>query len=341
MKLFKKLLVIGISTSLLLTGCGSGGNKETKDGSETSSGSDKKYVIGINQLMDHQALDDAREGFKEGLKELGVEEGVDFEFKEQNAQGDHGVATQIAEKFISDKVDLIYSIATPATQASATAVETAETETPIVFSAVTDAIESGLIDDNEKPGGNITGVLDAADVKAQLELFKELDPDIKTIGIIYNTSEENSAIQVKQVEKIAPEVDLKVETKGINSINDMAQSLQTLLSDVDALYVISDNMVASSVELVNDALLEKKMISICAEESQVSGGILLSNGSKYFDMGKEAAAKAKEILLDKKSAGEVPVELGKAKTMKVNETTLEALGLDKNLPIFENAEFVK
>ncbi|WP_242491878.1 ABC transporter substrate-binding protein [Miniphocaeibacter massiliensis] len=339
MKMLKKLLAIGLTTTILLTGCSSGGNKDTEGGSKNKK--DGKYVVGINQLMEHQALDDAREGFKDGLKELGVEAKVDIEFKEQNAQGDHGVASQIAEKFIGDKVDLIYTIATPATQATATAIDKAGTDTPIVFSAVTDAVESGLIKENENPGGNITGVLDAADVKAQLELYKELDSKIKTIGIIYNTSEENSAIQVKQVEEIAPEVGLKVKTTGINSINDMAQSLQTLLDDVDALYVISDNMVASSVELVNDALIEKKMISICAEESQVSGGILLSNGSKYYDMGKEAAQKAKEILIDGKNPGEIPVELGKTKSMKVNETTLKELGLKKDLPIFKDAEFVK
>lgn len=337
MKLLKKLLAIGVVSSLLLTGCSKG--KDDGESSSTTGSSESKkaeYTIGINQFMEHQALDDAREGFKDGLKELGV----DVEFKEKNSQGDIGVSSQIADKFIGDKVDMIFTIATPATQSTATAIEKASADIPIVFSAVTDAVEAGLVDSHEKPGVNITGVLDAADVKAQLELFKELDPEIKTIGIIFNTSEQNSTTQVKQVEKIAPEVGLEVKTTGINSINDMAQSLQSLLSDVDALYVVSDNMVAESVELVNDALIEKKMISICAEESQVSGGILLSNGSRFYDMGKQAAEKAKAILVDGEDAAEIPVELGKTKTMKVNETTLKELDLDKDLEIFKDAEFV-
>lgn len=338
MKILKKLLAIGVVTSLLLTGCSKDNGKETdKAATDKTSDTKAEFTIGINQLLDHQALDSAREGFKDGLKELGV----DVKFEEKNAQGDMGVASQIAEKFISDKVDMIFSIGTQATQSSAQAVTKASADIPIVFSAVTDAVDAGLMKDHEKPGVKVTGVLDAADVKAQLELFKELDPEIKTIGIIYNTSEQNSTTQVEQVEKIAPEVGLEVKTTGINSINDMAQSLQTLLSDIDALYVVSDNMVANSVELVNEALIEKKMISICAEESQVDGGILLSNGSKFYDMGKQAAEKAKAILVDGTDPGTIPVELGKTKTMKVNETTLEKLGLDKNLPIFENAEFVK
>lgn len=337
MKLLKKMVALGVVSTLLLTGCSKVNGKET--GSSTSGTTENgkaKYTIGINQFMEHQALDDAKKGFEDGLKDLNV----DVEFIEKNSQGDIGVSSQIADKFIGDKVDLIYTIATPSTQATATSIEKASVDTPIVFSAVTDAVEAGLVESHEKPGVNITGVLDAADVKSQLELFKKLDPKIETIGIIFNTSEENSSIQVEQVKKIAPEVGLKVKTTGINSINDMAQSLQSLLSDVDALYVVSDNMVAESVELVNDALLEKDMISICAEESQVSGGILLSDGSKYYDMGKQAAEKAKAILVDGEKAEDIPVELGKTKTMKVNEDTLKALKLDKNSEVFKDAEFI-
>ncbi len=335
MKLSKKLLALGVITAITLTGCTGGKDKTQSTGKAETTG--KEYKIGINQLMDHQALDDARKGFIDGLEELGVKAKIDT----QNAQGDTGVGQQIAEKFLSDKVDLIFSIATPTTQSSVNAVTNASMDTPVVFSAVTDAVESGLIEDNDAPGGIVTGVSDAADVKAQLELYKELDPEIKTIGIIYNTSEDNSRIQVETVEKIAPEVGLEVKTKGINSINDMSQSLQTLLTDIDALYVVSDNLVASSVELVSDALKEKNMISICAEESQVDGGILLSNGSKYYDMGKQAAEIAKAILVDGKDPGSIPVELGKTKTMKVNEETLEALGLSKDLPVLKDAEFTK
>ena len=337
MKSLKKLMAVGIISVLLLTGCNSGGNK----GTDAPIGNDEKgeevvYKIGINQLMEHQALDDARKGLIDGLEELGVK----AEFDIQNAQGDVTVAQQIADKFISDKVDLIYSIATPNTQASATALGNASSSIPLVFSAVTDAVASGLVESNEKPGGLITGVSDAADVKSQLELFNKLDPSIKTIGIIYNTSEENSAIQVKQVEEIAPEVGLEVKTQGINSINDMSQTLQTLLSKVDALYVVSDNMVASSIELVKDALIERKMVSVSGEESQVAGGILITLGSSYYEMGKQVANIAKSILVDGKDPGTIPVELGQNAKLKVNRATLEALGLDEKAEVFKGAEFI-
>lgn len=328
MKKIIKTMALIMSLLVVLVACESKG-KETA--SKEIEG--KKYKIGINQLMEHKALDDARQGFMDGLDEYGVDAEVEYD----NAYGEIATATTIAEKLVGDKMDLIYSIATPAAQSTARATDS----TPIIFTAVTNPVEAKLVKSMDKPGGNITGTCDAADVESQLKMFNELDPSIKTIGIIYNTSEANSEVQVSQVQEIAPKLGFEVETCGVNSINDVKQGLDNLMTKIDALYIISDNMIASSVELVRDTLIEHKMISVSAEESQVAGGILLTNGIKYYDLGKISARIAKEILVDGKNPGEIPVELSEKKTVVVNEEMLNTLGLDKSLPIFQNAEFVK
>ncbi len=325
MKKYKlsKLMVLALVGMIILSGCSMGGSKAQESKDET------KFTIGIVQLAEHPALDDARKGFEDGLKELGLNAEIVY----QNAQGDIPTTVSISEKFVKDQVDLIYAIATPAAQSAKQATK----DIPILFSAVTDPVESGIVDDWENVGGNVTGTSDKAPVEAQLKMFKEIDPSIETIGIIYNTSEANSEIQLKEVEKLAPQEGLKVEKIGVNSVNEMPQALDSLLSKVDALYALSDNLVATSVELVANKLIEKKMISICAEESQVGGGLLITKGLSYYELGKQTAKMAKEILVDKKDISTIPVGLAEETVITVNENTLEKLGLDSNLPIFKDA----
>ncbi|MDO5755722.1 MAG: ABC transporter substrate-binding protein [Tissierellia bacterium] len=319
-----KLLGILLSITLLLASC----RQKEK---ESSSGDD--FSIGINQLVEHTALDDAREGFIKGLEEEGVSANIILE----NAQGETSAAGTIAEKLVGDKVDLILAIATPAAQAT----QRVTTDIPVLFTAVTDAVEAGIVESNDSPNGNITGTSDKADIKSQLEMFHQIDASIKTIGLIYNTSEANSETQVQEVESIAPELGLAVEKVGVNNINDISQGIQTLVSKVDAVYLVSDNMVADSIEVVAEALLEKNMISIASEESMVSGGALITNGLSYYDLGRTTAKMAKEILVDKKEPKDLPVRFAEEKITKVNKKTLEALGIDGNLEVFQDADFIE
>lgn len=297
-----------------------------------SDGSEKVYKIGLVQLMEHVALDDARTGFIEKLDELGINYELDY----QNAQGDISVARTISDKFVSNGVDLIYAIATPAAEAASGATS----DIPILFSAVTDPVSAHLVESIEKPGGNVTGTSDAADIKLQLSLYKKIDPDIKTIGIIYTLDEVNSLVQVEEVKKIAPEFDLEVETIGISNISDLPQSSESLIKKVDAMYIVSDNKIASSIALLSDLMIENNMISICAEESQVAGGVLLTNGMKYKDLGAQTAVMAKRILVDGENPANIAVEKSTNVSTVVNKNTLETLGLDPNLEIFKNAELI-
>ena len=317
------LLAVVLAGAMAITGCSTGGSTAAPENKEA------QLTIGILQLAEHPALDDARRGFEDGLKELGVDAKVDY----QNAQGDIPNTVAISQKFVKDKVDLIYAIATPAAQSA----KQATNEIPILFSAVTDPVKSEIVADWENVGGNITGTSDMADVAAQLKMFKEIDPSIETIGIIYNTSEANSEIQIADVKKYAPAEGLTVETIGISNVNEMPQALDSLLGKVDAVYGLSDNMIVSSIELVNKKLIEKNMISVGTEESQVGGGILVTNGLSYYELGKQTAKMAKEILIDGKDVSTIPVGMAEKTITTVNEKTLEALGLDPNLPLFKDA----
>ncbi len=317
-----KLMALVVAGVMVLAGCSNGGSSAQVNTKE-------KFTIGILQMAEHPALDDARKGFEDGLKELGVEADVLV----QNAQGDIPNTVSISQKFVKDKVDLIYAIATPAAQSAKQATK----DIPILFSAVTDPVKSEIVQDWKNVGGNITGTSDMTDIKAQLKMFKEIDPSIETIGIIYNSSEANSEIQIEAVKKYAPVEGLSVETIGISNVNDMPQALDSLLDKVDAVYGLSDNMIVTSIELVNKKLLEKNMISVGAGESQVNGGILITNGLSYYDLGKQTANMAKEILVDGKDISTIPVGRAEKTITTVNEETLNALGLDPNLPLFKDA----
>lgn len=316
-----KLVSLALVSMVIFTGCTSNDS--------TSTSKDEVFKIGISQFAEHPALDDARRGFEDGLKELGVNVEIDY----QNAQGDIPTSLSIAQKFAKDKVDLIYAIATPAAQSA----KQATANIPIVFSAVTDPVEAELVDSMEKPGGNVTGTSDLSPMDRQLQLFKDLDETIEKVGIIFNTNESNSQIQVKMAEEIGSTIGLDIVSIGISNINDIPQALDSLANKVDGIYTITDNMVASAIYLVAEKALENKMITVAGEDSHVKGGILITDGISYYELGKQSAQMAKKILVDGKQASEIPSETAINTTKVFNEDTLKALGLDQDHPVFKDA----
>lgn len=318
------LVLVGI---MVLSGCSSDAKNEG------NVEEDKTYRIGISQLAEHPALDDARKGFEDGLKELGVDVEIDY----QNAQGDIPNATSIAQKFVKDEVDLIYAIATPAVQSA----KQTTTEIPILFSAVTDPVKSEVVDDWEDVGGNITGTSDMAPTEIQLKMFQEIDPDIRTIGILYNTSENNSEIQIEEIKKLAPSLGLELEIVGVSNVNELPQAVDAIIKRSDALYMLTDNMIAASVELLSKKALENNIITVSAEETQVKGGLLITNGLSYYDLGKQTAKMAMEILVNGKSPSSIPVEVAKQTVTTININTLKSLGLDPDLSVFKDANKIE
>lgn len=322
----KKTLGIIFALSLILTACGTATTNTT---TPAPAAEEKTFKVGIVQLIEHPALDASREGFIKALEDNGVNVEIDY----VSAQGDIAVARTISEKFVADGVDLIFAIATPAAEAAVGM----GTEIPILFSAVTDPVAAHLVESNESPGGTVTGTSDIVDIKGQLEIFKQIDENIITIGIVYSADEANSLAQLEIVEAAAPELGLTVESIAIQSISDLPQAAQSIATKVDGVYMLSDNKIASSVTLLADVLKENKIPSVCAEEALVIGGGLIANGISYFEIGEQTGTMAKKILVDGISPSDIPVEQAKNISKLVNPETLESLGLDANLDVFKDA----
>lgn len=340
LNLIKKVISIALIISVILTGCAQGTAQTTEPKQEpkeqaAEEKADESFTIGISQLVEHPALDASRQGFIDEMKSLGV----NVEFLEQNAQGDIANAQMIAEKFIKDDVDLIFTIATLSAQAAKQAIE--GTDIPMVFTAVTDPVFSQLVSDLNVTDNNITGVVDAAPIKENLELFKELKEDIKTIGIIFNIGESNSEVQVEQTKEIAKELGLQIETVGISSVNDIPQAVDTISKKADALYIITDNMVASSISLVAKLAQDNGLMTVSADGSHVAEGIMVSKGISYYEIGKQSAIIAKQVLIDKKIIADIPVQASDNLEKLVNVKTAEALGFTKNHKAFEGAELIE
>ena len=328
MKLNKKLLSLVLSLTLgstLLTGCSGGG--------ESSGSTDEVKKVGITQLVEHPALDQAREGFVEGLKENGFVEGENLEIDFQNAQNDNPTSQTIASNFVNDKKDLIFAVSTPSAQAALNATQ----DIPIVFTAVTDAVEAGLVKSNESSENNVTGTSDAIPVDKALELIKKFVPDVKTIGVVCNTSEINSKLQVDALREAAEKEGIKVIDKGATQANEVNQAVAAVAKQADVIFTPTDNLVASSMPIITKVATENKIPVIGSEEGHVENGALACNGISYKELGKKAGEMAAQILKGEKQPSEIPVTtLDETETI-INKSTMEILGIKD--PQIENATF--
>ena len=331
LNILKKLTALGLCVPMLITGCS---NDKVETGNKEEIG-DVIYRIGITEYMEHPSLDAAREGFVDEMEKLGVNREFDY----VNAQGDTTNTQVIAEKFVKDKVDLIYSIATLSTQAAKKASE--KTDIPVLFTAVTDPVYSQIVKATDEIEKNVTGVTDKVEAKEILKLAKDLKDGAKVVGIIYNTGESNSEIQIDEVKIAADDLDMTVETIGITTVNDIPQAMNTLSEKIDVLYMISDNMVASAIQLVANLAIEKNILTLSTIESQAADGVLISNGLSYYELGRQTAAMAKKILVDNMDIKDIHVESPTELKKIVNEKTMEALGLAKDNKAFEGAEFLE
>jgi putative tryptophan/tyrosine transport system substrate-binding protein len=316
----KKKIVMGLVAFIatnVLVGCNLGG--------ESTSNEEKKYNIGISQYVQHPALDSAREGFIEGLKEKGYEEGKNINIDYQNSQGDNQTSQTIAQKFASENKDLILAIATT----SAQAVYNATKEIPTVFTAVTDPVAAEIAKGWKNSGTNLTGVSDMVPVDKQLDLLLKLKPEVKTLGVIYNTSEANSVVQVEALKSEASNFNINVKEIGVTNVNEINQNLNAVIKDIDALYTPTDNTVASAYDLVGQIAVNNNVPILGAEEAVVSKGGLCSIGIDYFKLGKETGYKAAEILEGKKPE---EIEITTLSDMSVTINTDVANKLNISIP---------
>ncbi|MDM5331458.1 ABC transporter substrate-binding protein [Neobacillus sp. CF12] len=331
MKKRVKVLSFALAGMMMLAGCGS---KESAGGTEKEG--DKVFKVGISQFAAHPSLDAATEGFKKALEEKGIK----VEYDEQNAQADMNNVQTIADNFVGDKVDLIFANATP----SATSALNATKEIPIIFTSVTDPIGAGLVKSFDQPGENITGTTDNhPEGTAKTINFITEEVKAKEIGVIYNSGEQNSVVQVEEVKKLAEGKGAKLVEVSVSTSAEVKQAAESLVGRVDAIYIPTDNTVVSALESVISVSNSKKIPLFVGELDSMKKGAVAASGFDYFDLGYQSGLMAAEILSGNKKASDIPVELPSSLTLIINKQAAQAQGLEvkdewKDLGEFYEAE---
>lgn len=327
-----KLLSLGVATVLaagIFAGCGGS--------QQAGSSSGKTYKVGVVQLVEHNALDAANKGFVDGLKERGYEQGKNVEFDQQNAQADQSNLQNIAQRFVSGKMDLICAIATPAAQTVANATK----DIPIVGTAITDYVGAKLAASNEKPGANITGTSDMNPIKEQIDLLLKIKPDAKTIGTIYCSSEVNSEVQIKAMQEYAESKGLTVKVATISTVNDIQQAAQSLVGSVDAFYEPTDNIIASAMPTLVAITDAAKLPIICGEPNMVKAGGLATYGIDYYKLGVQTGHMAADILDGKSKPADMSIEMAKDLKVTVNKSDAARLGITLPEDVLKDADVIE
>lgn len=248
--------------------------------------------VAVTSIVEHISLDSVRHGMIEQLKTEGFEEGKNLKIDYQSAQGNTGTAAQIAKKFAGDKPDAIVAIATP----SAQAVVSATKEIPVVYAAITDPIGAKLVPSWEPSGTNVTGTSDQHDMKPELELMKEIVPDLKAIGYVYNAGEVNSVIMLNQLKTEAQGYGWKVVEVQAQHTADVLNAARSLKDKVQVIYTAQDNNVVSAYASMYKAAMEMKIPLIASDPNLVSKGAVAAVGVNYHTLGKETGKMVARIL---------------------------------------------
>ena len=313
-------VILGAVMTMSLAACGS-----SDAGKTSSNDSEKSYTIGISQFAEHGSLDNCREGFLEGLKEEGIEEGKNLTVEVKNAAADQGTAKQISDGFVSDKVDLVCAIATPSAQAAYNSAM--NSDIPVVYTAVTDPVAAKLAKEDGTPAGNVTGTSDELPIKAQLEMIREMLPDAKNIGILYTTSEANSVSAIEEYKSLVKKYDFELVEKGITTTADVSLAADDLLSKVDCITNLTDNTVVASLPTILDKANEKKIPVFGSEIEQVKIGCLAAEGIDYIALGKQTGKMAAKVLKGETKASEQNFETITEPGFYVNNKVAENLGI--------------
>ncbi len=307
----------GVASALALAGCS---GKDAAPAGSAASGD--TYKIGVLQLTEHSALDAANAGFVKALDDSGIS----YEIEQQNAQNDQSACQTIAQTLVNDGCDLILAIATPAAQA----VAGATSDIPIVGTAITDFAASGLVADNDAPGGNLTGTSDMNPVADQVDLLVQLVPDAKTVGILYCTAEANSKVQVDMALEELEAAGITGVEYTVSSSNEIQQVTESMVGKVDAIYVPTDNTVSAGIATVTMVTNENALPTIVGEVGMVEGGALASISINYEELGRRAGEMAVEILTEGAKPAEMPIETMSADECDLvyNQATADEIGID-------------
>ena len=288
---------------------------------------DKKkdvFRIGISQFITHQSLDATREGFVDELAKQGYVEGKNIEIDLQNAQGEQRNLKTISQQ-LAESSDVVLAIATPSAQSLANTTQT----TPVIFSAVTDPVSAKLVESREHPGGNVTGTSDQSSdaISTQINLIKKVLPKAKTMGILYTQSEPNSVVQKDEAKRLLEEKGFTVVEKTILDSNNVKAAAESLMAEVDMVFVPTDNIISSTMETVKQVSIKHKVPVFGGSTEMIAVGGLYNYGTNYEELGRQTARMLVRVLKGEKPEN-IAVELPEKLELHTNQEMADALGID-------------
>ena len=326
MKLRKIMAVLmAASVAASLAGCGGSSSSGSSDSSSDSASSDsgKVYKIGICQQLEHEALDQATQGFEDACEEKFGKDNVTFDL--QNGQGEQANCATITNSFVADNVDLILANATTALQCAAAATDSI----PILGTSITDyATALDISDWSGSTGMNISGTSDLAPIDQQEDMLVELVPDVKTVGILYCSAEANSAYQAKLFEDALKEDGIEYKEYTAADSNEIQSVTTSAISECDALYIPTDNTMASNTEIINNICLPAKVPVVAGEQGICAGCGIATLSISYYDIGYKAGEMAYDILENGKDISTMEIETAPNVTKMYNPTICEELGIE-------------
>lgn len=296
---------------------------------------EKNLTIGITQIVEHPALDAARQGFMDALREQGYVEGKNVTYDVQIAQGNMATANSIAKALVGGNVDLIHAIATPTAQAAVNATKTI----PIVISSVTDPVGAGLVQSLEKPGANVTGTTDRSPIERQLDLILEIQPKAKRLGFIYNSGEDNSVSSLKQVKEEAAKRGIEVVEATVSNSSGVFPAAKSLVGKVDAIHIPTDNTVVSAFESVVKVCEDNDIALFAADVDSVPRGAIAAIAIDYYRLGRQSGDMAVRVLKGAAPAT-MPVETLQDLKLVVNPKGAEKMGVTIPEAVLKRADKV-
>lgn len=330
---FAKALLWGGICTAILTGCNQSA-QETTDAAAGDTATDVKTVA-ITAIVEHPALDDVRKGVIDELNEAGFTDGENLTINFQSAQGNTATAGQIAKQFVADSPDVIVAIATP----SAQSVAAATSSIPLVFSAVTDPVAAKLVPKLDGSGTNVTGASDALPYEPQIELMRQIIPDLKNVGYVYSPGEVNSTIVLKALKENLAPLGIDVHEAPAQRSNDIAMAARSLEGKVDMIYTSTDNNVVSAYESLFQIAKESKIPLIASDTSSVARGAVAALGVDYYVLGRETG-KIVVRILNGENAGEIPVYTPQNLDLYVSPKNAEAEGITLPQAVIDRAKEV-
>ncbi|WP_136604914.1 ABC transporter substrate-binding protein [Paenibacillus dokdonensis] len=324
----KKLLLSVVMSALLVTaaaGCGNSDGKKTESEGSGNQTEKKSYKIAISQIVEHPSLDATREGFLAALKDAGITEGDNLNVEYKNAQGDSANNLSIAQKFASDKDDLVLAIATPSAQAVVQQVK----DKPILFAAVTDPLDAKLVSDLDKPGGNVSGVSDTNPLAVQklMDFVAKNFPNVKSVGLVINEGEPNAVVMSKNAEEALSKHNIKLVKAAVTNTSEVKQAAQSLVGRADAIFITLDNMVVSGVDTIIQVANENHIPFFSSDRDTVEKGAFATVGFKYYDHGYQVGQMAVDILKNGKKPGDMKVTMQEKLDLILNLKAAAAQGI--------------